>query len=219
MKLIVLKCPACGAHLESNKTHCEHCGTTVKLSDDKQHFIGTGVSCPKCDAANHIGDKHCGSCGEKLISICPVPNCHEENSIWRKFCRKCGRDIVGHHLEMLEAAQAKFYEELQHHSSEIDRIQKVLSGSKVRESGVKLIIWIIGGLISLAFLSGNNGWVGTVITLVITGFISWLYHSSEEDNLRNSLAMHQEDIERIQERHDTNQLKLERINNQTGVAL
>jgi hypothetical protein len=211
MKVIVLKCPACGAHLESNRTHCEHCGTAVKLSDDKKHFIGTGVSCPHCGEGNHIGDKHCGSCGAKLISICPVPNCHEENNVWRKFCRKCGRDIIGYHVEMLEITQATFYEELQQHSREIDRIQKELSGSKGRETGVKVTIWIIGGLISLAFLSAQNGWIGTVITLIITGLIAGCYHSSENENLLNSLVMHQEDIERIQEHYETNQLKLERI--------
>ena len=211
MKVIVLQCPACGAHLDSNRTRCEHCGTTVKLSDDKQHFIGTGVSCPKCDATNHIDDKHCGSCSAKLISICPVPTCHEENNVWRKFCRKCGRDIIGYHVEMLEKAQAKYYEELQHHSSEIDRLQKEVSGCKGRTTGVKLLIWLIGGLISLAFLSEKDGWIGTVITLIITGLIAVIYHSSEDDNLLNSLAMHQKDIERIQECYETNQLKLERI--------
>ncbi len=210
MKVIALKCPQCGAHLESNRTLCEHCGTTVRLSDDKQHFIETGVACPNCGAINHIGDKHCGSCGVKLVSICPVPNCHEENSVWRKFCRKCGRDIIGYHIEMLEEAQAKFHEELQYHSDEIERIQKELSGSR-RETGVKLFIWIIGGLISLVFLSVENGWIYTVITLIITGLIASCYHSSEDHNLRNSIAMHQGDLERIQQSLELNTSKLSQI--------
>jgi hypothetical protein len=211
MKVIALKCPECGAQLESSRTLCEHCGTTVRLAEDKQNFIGTGIACPQCNANNHIDDKHCGSCGENLMAVCPVPNCHTQNNIWRKFCKKCGRNIIGYHIEMLEDAQAKFNEEIQHHSAEIDRIQNDLPGSKGREKGIKIFIWIIGGLISLAFLSGKNGWIGTVITLIITGLIAGSYHSSEAHNLLNSLVMHQEDIERIQECYETNQLKLERI--------
>lgn len=212
MKVIALKCPQCGAHLESNRTLCEHCGTTVRLSEDRQHFIGTGIACPNCNANNQIGDKHCGSCGENLIAVCPVPNCLAENNIWRKFCKKCGRNIVGFHIEMLEDAQAKFKEKMQHHLDEIDRIQKELPGSKGREIGIKLFIWIIGGLISLAFLGGGkDGWIGTVITLIITGLIAGCYHSSEDHNLLNSLALHKEDLERLQESYEINEMKIERI--------
>lgn len=211
MEIIVLKCPQCGAHLESNRTICEHCGSAVRLSDDKQQFIGTGVSCPNCGTNNNVGDKHCGSCGAKLIAICPVPNCHEENNIWRKFCKKCGKNIIGYHIELLETEQAKFSEELKYHTDEIDRIQSELDGSKGREIGVKLIILLVGIVISLAFLSGKNGWIGALITMVIIGIIAGCYHSSEQSNLLNSLALHQEDKERIQESYESNHLKLERI--------
>lgn len=212
MKIIALKCPQCGAHLESSRTLCEHCGTTVRLAEDKQKFIGTGIACPQCNANNQIDDKHCGSCGENLIAICPVPNCLAKNNIWRKFCKKCGRNIIGFHIEMLENAQAKFKEEIQHHAAEIDRIQKDLPASAGREKGIKIFIWIIGGLISLAFLANKDGgWVGTVITLIITGFIAGCYHSSEDHNLLNSLALHKEDLERLQENYEMNEMKLARI--------
>jgi hypothetical protein len=211
MKVIVLKCPQCGAQIESSRTHCEHCGTTVKLDEDKQNFVGTGIACPQCNANNQINDKHCGSCGENLIAICPVPNCHTENNVWRKFCRKCGRNIIGFHIEMLENAQAQFKEKIQHHSAEIDRIQKDLPGSKGRETGIKLFILIIGVLISVAFLSSNNNWTGVVITLIITGIIAGCYHSSEDHNLLNSLALHKEDLERLQQSYEINEMKLTHI--------
>lgn len=212
MKVIVLKCPQCGAHLESNRTLCEHCGTTVKLSDDRQHFIGTGIACPNCNTSNHVGDKHCGSCGEKLIAVCPVPNCLEENNVWRKFCRKCGKNIIGFHIEMLEAAQVTFKEEMQHHADEIDKIQKLLPNSKGRETAIKMVIWVIGAIIALAFWGGGkDGWIGAVITLIITGLIAGCYHSSEDYNLINSLELHKEDLERIKENYEINEMKLERI--------
>jgi hypothetical protein len=212
MKAIVLNCPQCGAHLDSSRSLCEHCGTTVRLSDDKQHLIGTGISCPSCNTNNQFGDRHCGSCGEKLIVACPVPNCLEENNVWRKFCKKCGKEIIGFRVEMLEAAQAKYKEEMEKHLGEIERVLKELPKSKGRETSVKIFTWITGVIIALAFLlSGGKGWIGTILTLLIAWIISSNYHSTENYNLLCSLELHEEDVERLKQHYEANQAELAKI--------
>lgn len=217
MKSIALKCPQCGANLEKKSNRCEFCGTNVKLSDDKQHFVGTGLSCPKCDFNNQIGDQYCGNCGCDLITVCPVPNCLEPNSIWRKFCKKCGCNIADKHIELLKTANEKYNKEIEYHSNEINRIKKCLPESRRREIVVKSLIGVTGGIIALFFLSiEDGGWVGTVITGLITAGIVAGYNSSEEYNLLASIAVHSDDLERVSEKHRINlqELKLLKLEKQ-----
>lgn len=208
MKVVVLKCPQCGAQLESNRTLCEHCGTNVRLSDDKQQFVGLGIACPECGTTNQFGDKHCGGCGYSLISVCPIPSCHEENNVWRKFCRKCGRDIIGYHMKMFEDLQQSSREEMQHHQDAIDNIQQtLLPASKGRVLMARFIIGFAGALI--AFAIGNS--VGGVIALIITALVVYFYESSEIENLQSSLILHRNDLERLKENYQTSEAKLARI--------
>jgi|GEM_PF-3028373 len=210
MKSIALKCPQCGANLKEKCNRCEFCGTSVKLSNDKQHFVSIGLSCPECDANNQIDDKHCGNCGCDLVANCPVPNCLEPNSVWKKFCKKCGCNIAETRIGLLEEANRKFEKDIEYHLSEMKRIEKRLPESKSRETLVKFFIGVVGAIIAFAFLSaGDGGWIGTFIVGLITLGIVAGYKSSEEYNLLASMAVHQDDLERASDKREINSQKLE----------
>lgn len=215
MKSVVLQCPQCGAPLNSDSSRCEFCGTTVRLSEDRQHFIGVSVTCPNCNANNHIGDKHCGSCGASLVLACPMPNCQGENGVWRKFCKKCGRNIAETQMALLEEDRATCEREIEFHTQEIKQIENSLPESKNRELLVKSIIGIVGGLIGFAVLAsagkgqeGSGATIGAIIIFAITAAIVWGYKSEEDYNLIASVVMHSEDLERLKKKHSDTVEKL-----------
>jgi uncharacterized membrane protein len=213
MKSLSLKCPQCGANLQTNSNQCEFCGTNVKLSEDKQQFVGTGISCPKCSSENQIEDKHCGHCGSDLISVCPIPNCLEKNYVLRKFCKKCGCNLAETHFNLVQEEYNKYEKQIEYHQNEINKIEKRLPESKSRETIVKFFISVIGGIIALLFLS-EGWWVGTIITILITFGIIAGYKSSEEYNLRASIAVHQDDLERMIRKNEINFSVLNRLNSE-----
>ena len=209
MKVFVLKCPQCGAQLEGNRTLCEHCGTSVRFSEEKQEFIGLGIACPKCRATNQHGDKHCGTCGEALIFLCPSPSCHEENNIWRKFCRKCGRDIVSFHISILEDFRRKANDEMQRHRMAIDNIKQTLPASEGRVLLVRSIIGVVGALVALALFGVH--WIWSLISAVIAALIVYFYESSEIDNFQSALALHANDLAQLQEKYEASEAELARL--------
>ena len=205
MKVSVLKCPQCGAPLEGNRTLCKHCGTTVRLSDDKQQFVGLGIACPECGATNQFDDKHCGGCGHALVSVCPDPSCHEDNNVWRKFCRKCGLDIIGYQTKIFEELQQSNIENMQHHQTAVDNIRHtLLPASKKRVLMAQFIIGFVG--VAIAFAFGN--WFGGIVVLIITALVVYLYESSEVENLQSSLRLHTDDLERLKEAYQASKEKL-----------
>ena len=218
MKSVALQCPQCGAPLNSESSRCEFCGTTVRLSEDRQHFIGVSVTCPNCNTNNHIGDKHCGSCGASLVLACSMPNCQGENSVWRKFCKKCGRNIAETQIALLEEDRATCEREIEFHTQEIKQIENSLPASKNRELLVKSIIGIIGGLIGFAILAsagkgqeGSGATIGAIVVFIITALCVFGYNSEEEYNLVASAVTHNEDLERLQKKHSETVENLERL--------
>lgn len=210
MKLIVLKCPQCGAQLDGNSTRCDHCGTSVRLSEDKGELLGLGVSCPTCGSSNQAGDKHCGNCGEALTSVCPVPKCHEENVVWRKFCRKCGQDIIRYRISLLEKTRQKSFDEIQRHQLAISDLKQTLSASRGRATLVKSLIGVAGGLVAVGVMA-DSLIIGTIIGVVIA-LIVFNYESSETNNLESAMAQHSDDLLRFNEKYQASDAALKRLN-------
>ena len=215
MKPFVLKCPQCGAQLEGNRTLCEHCGTSVRLSEDQQELVGIGVACPRCAATNQHGDNHCGKCGEPLTYLCPSPSCHQENSVWRKFCRKCGRDIVSFQISLIEDTRQKSVNEMQRHQTAIDTINQTLPASRGRVLLVRSITGAVGALVALGFIAESH-WIVGIICALVTAFVVHFYDSSEIENLQAALALHTDDLARLQEKHQASEAARARIKGSSG---
>ncbi len=54
MKVAALNCPNCGAGVDDNSNHCDHCRSRLKT-----------MSCPTCFGAIFQGTKFCALCGSK----------------------------------------------------------------------------------------------------------------------------------------------------------
>lgn len=88
-----LSCPNCGASIPDTSKACEHCGSRVILSDDRQKFVLAGTLCPKCGFDNKEQHRFCSKCGEKLFRECP--KCHKEIGLDSIHCSACGENIEG----------------------------------------------------------------------------------------------------------------------------
>ena len=86
-----LNCPNCGASIPDTSKACDHCGSRVILSDDRQKFVLAGTICPKCGLNNKDQNRFCSKCGDKLFKECP--KCHREIGLDSLHCPFCGDNI------------------------------------------------------------------------------------------------------------------------------
>ena len=103
------KCPFCGTHVPSGKTHCPHCGAPVRTPSSDPPPISTPsagpaftpgtmpampqAQCPHCKNTVPISE-HCSNCGKKLIVHCS--KCDAELPLFMfpgKFCPNCGNKL------------------------------------------------------------------------------------------------------------------------------
>ena len=102
-----LICPQCGSsdleEISWDRRRCRHCGTEMRLSDDRNRVELLQWVCPRCGTNNAVGTNFCRQCGEPLAVRCP--HCGQEEYIGSRFCPNCGRSLEGAPPVLEEPAQ------------------------------------------------------------------------------------------------------------------
>lgn len=90
MKVHSLKCPSCGAAMQSDSTTCPYCGVRVELVPELQQMRLLGFPCPRCGTLADKTARFCSECGETLLIKCP--DCRKDIPLSAHVCPNCGRN-------------------------------------------------------------------------------------------------------------------------------
>ena len=90
----VVRCPQCGAEVQSGVAFCSSCGAPMP----KVQPVNTGdmVRCEGCGAMNKKGVRFCTSCGKPMVHVATSETTGEsvtESAVQDKVCPNCGANI------------------------------------------------------------------------------------------------------------------------------
>lgn len=90
----VVRCPQCGAEVQSGVAFCSSCGAPMP----KVQPVNTGdmVRCEGCGAMNKKGVRFCTSCGKPMVHVATSETTGEsvtESAVQDIVCPNCGANI------------------------------------------------------------------------------------------------------------------------------
>lgn len=89
----LVRCPQCGAEVQSHATYCSSCGFAMPVKD--QHVnMDDVVRCENCGAMVKKGFRFCTSCGKPMVSVSePEHSEVPEAGAEKRVCFNCGSII------------------------------------------------------------------------------------------------------------------------------